>query len=286
MILWFATAVMARQYVGAANDLDVVYDDDTAHAIGVIYAVVGPEYVARALLSAEVLRAPRVVIFTGCGTPCEFCVQITKANSSMSATRLTKIKAIMHSPFYHTLFLDADVIACRPFSELLGLLETRGRPRIERSRRGLLDTFDVLVAMARAGIKKDTNPSLQQQGRPPAFATVNSGVIFYRKNPRVAELWRHWLQRYKSHSELDQPDLALALYDAVSFERDPLRLYVLGPHWNMKKWRDDYFTSISATCCPSSILIDHGCDLNVSHRAAFRRIRQQRNLTHARWIAD
>lgn len=293
MLLTLATAVMARQYVGAPNDGDIVYDDDAAQGIGVIYGVVGPEYVARALLSAETIAAPRVVIFTGCGTPCEYCVQVTVANSSFSASRIVKIMAIMQSPFRVTLFLDSDVIACLPFADLVGLLETRGRPRIETSRRGLMDAFDVMVAMARAGIKKDTNPSLQQVGRPPGFSTVNSGVIFYRNRPRVKELWRHWLKRYLSHDHssvnvLDQPDLALALYDAVAVERDPLRLYVLGPHWNMKKWRDDYFTSIGSTCCPSNlgILIDHGCDLGPRHRAAFRRIREMRNLTHARWVAD
>ena len=141
---------------------------------------------------------------------------------------------------------------CKSLADLFGLLKADDDDAF------LLEDYDVMLAMARHAMKYDAE--FHQKGRPPAFATLNTGVIFAATNQRTHNLWRHWLRAYCARGQgffNDQPDLVAVLYQAVS--RRNISLYVLGPQWNMKKWRDDYMTNLPSSCCPRSVLIDHGC---------------------------
>mmetsp|Transcript_19999 Transcript_19999/g.64419 ORF Transcript_19999/g.64419 Transcript_19999/m.64419 type:complete len:279 (+) Transcript_19999:11-847(+) len=210
---------------------------------GAVYAATGSDYLLMARASARRLRSSQFRIFTN-----ELCTFPQCVHVSVNNSRVVKISAIMASPFEYSLFLDTDTAPCR---DLDGLFELVGP---------MLRHYDAMLALGRHAMKYDAD--YRQAGRPPAFGTLNTGVIFYRKST-THRLWRRWLDAYVGRGFKkfynDQPDLMLVLWDEI-FKRD-LKLYVLGPHWNMKKWRDDYMTALKPSCCPpkSGILIDHGC---------------------------
>jgi len=132
--------------------------------------------------------------------------------------RRSKIEYLKHSPFESTLFLDADTRLINPLGDLFDWLKK----------------YDIAMAHA---MRRNTFATNQQWtvDIPNSFAQFNSGVILYRKRPKVIELFEAWQTAYQNTSfRMDQVCLRELCW------KSELSIGVLPPQFNT---RDEKYIS-------------------------------------------
>jgi len=167
---------------------------------GIIHVAIGPRYVEEARRSAESVRRTNpglpVWLLTDDPPPTPHPwdgILTTEARLPGSATKLHMDRA----PWDRCLFLDTDTL-------VLGSLA----PAF-----ALLDRFD-LAAMQHSG-----GHHYQLPGLPSSFPEFNSGVIAWRRGPKVSAFFARWRELYGQMLEpagrtWDQKSLRLALYES------------------------------------------------------------------------
>jgi hypothetical protein len=109
------------------------------------------------------------------------------------------------------LFLDSDTYMCTPVPEIFDIL----------------DRFDIVSTIAPARVISPTSRAV-----PATFAEYNTGVLAFRNNDRVKELFRSWFELYKQHPDLygenDQAPLREAMWQWDG------RPYVLPQEYNCR----------------------------------------------------
>ncbi|MDL0121720.1 hypothetical protein [Halobacterium salinarum] len=107
-------------------------------------------------------------------------------------------------PYDHTLFLDTDTRVCGDLSEIFNLL----------------DVYDIGVSES-IGNLKDTmaNHRTIEESVPLSFPLFNSGVILYKDNKAIADLfslWQNLYTKYRHHDgfHMNQPTFRVALYQS------------------------------------------------------------------------
>lgn len=126
-----------------------------------------------------------------------------------------KIEPMINSPFYKTLFLDADTEIAGDLSEVFDLL----------------DVFEFAYAHAPVRIEDwDLSSNI-----PECFPQPNTGVIAYKKTDKVVSLLKRWKSRDEEYKTMrsgkkphEQPALRKELY------RSDIRSTILPPEYNIR----------------------------------------------------
>ncbi len=212
---------------------------------GVVYIATGEKYIDEACQSAASLKAhmPDLPVTIITNAPVEIPVFDRVIIISIPYYGYSdKVQYMYLSPYEETLFLDTDTYVCADFSELFTLLER----------------FDIAAAHAPfrmssidAGFLKDYH---LVKG-PDSFPEMNTGVILFKKNPRVAQFFIVWLTLQKEALEFDanppdQVTFRQALYDSE------LRIATLTPEYNCR------FIIPTFVCRTVKILHAHHFDLS------------------------
>lgn len=171
---------------------------------GILYLVVGEEYVGEARNSANSVREHMpdidIAIATDDGEydlePFDQVIRLDQARQETQGERDWLLDSTLDpdlSPFDKTLYLDSDTYVCADVSELFELL----------------DQYDLAISSV------PNQPSVA--GLPEPWHLYNCGVIAYRDTKPTRELLSDWQTRYRSQLEnqdrpVDQPAFAQALY--------------------------------------------------------------------------
>jgi len=127
-----------------------------------------------------------------------------------AGTFADKIAPLAQTPFEETVFLDTDTYLCQAVPELFELLE-----RCD-------------IAMAHAPMRVTGSVPV-----PASFPECNSGVIVYRRNEKMKQLFESWRRAYaRQLAATGQPDDQPALREALW--RSEARLAVFPPEYNFR----------------------------------------------------
>ncbi|MGR3793785.1 hypothetical protein [Vannielia sp. SX4] len=178
---------------------------------GFVFAVSGAAYVPLAIRAAESLRRhhPNHPIDLFCDQPvtADIFAQVIPLRNSWFRP---KFEAMQRSRFDRTILLDADVLCIAPMDDAFTIL----------------DRFDLAAAHEP---RRNSNVATTHLGTPlpAAFPQLNTGVLVFRKDPRVRALAESVVTTLeKSGLDRDQP-----VFRACVYESD-LRLWVLPDEYN------------------------------------------------------
>lgn len=190
-----------------------------ADSRGVVYVATGKKYYDEACISARSLKASnhlRTAIFTD-QPPASQDFDLHIPVVSTGDGFLDKVVHLKDSPFEQTLFLDTDTFVCADLSDVFGLLKH----------------FD--LAAAHDHLVREVYPVA---GVPQAFPELNTGVLLFRKEPKVVALLDDWVETFMAEKEAflkkqiagkgfpDQPPFRKAVFSSG------LRIAVLPPEYN------------------------------------------------------
>jgi len=183
---------------------------------GALYLASGERYKEEATLSAKSLREYHpdlpVTIFTDQEevdtSVFDNVVQLSNPINNPGDSILSS----KHLPYERTLYLDADTFVCGDISEIFELL----------------DAFDVAAGHEVGRSWWNRNRYIQNDiDLPESFPEYNTGVIAYRDNDPVKELFDSWNRVYKKvGGELNQPAFRVASY------RSDAEFATLPPEYN------------------------------------------------------
>ena len=183
---------------------------------GVLYVATGDRYFAEVRQSALSVKRhmPGIPILLYTDKPEAFGAPFDEIRK-IEAPRyffVDKVQPLKDAPFEKTLFLDTDTFVCGDVSDLFDLL----------------DRFD--LALAHAPMRHD-----RPYPTPNCFAEMNSGVLAYRKNERVLDMFERWITIYDEEMRSstqpergDQVHLRRAVYESE------VRPYILPPEYNYR----------------------------------------------------
>jgi hypothetical protein len=193
-------------------------------ARGILYVATGPVCRAEAVLSARSVKAvwPDVAIAIMTDGPVEAACFDRIEIISDNPDNLAKVRHIARSPFERTILLDSDTYCLQPFPELFDLL----------------DRFDLAAAheAGRFATRWDGGAEvfIRAADVPDCVPELNTGVIAFRREPRVLALFERWLALTEEaraasvpHTQ-DQPAFRRAIYAS------DLRVAVLPPEYNFR----------------------------------------------------
>lgn len=192
-----------------------------AARVGVIYIATGQRYADEAARSLASLRRHEadlpVTLFTDVHQEhpgFTAVVYVEDRRNHPKKVFHTKVACMGQSPYDRTLFLDTDTHVCGTVHEVFDIL----------------DRFEFAGAQAPKRIP-GRHAGLPQVV-PPTFAQLNSGVLLFRRSPRIAALLADWLARYDAHDFPhffgDQHELREALWAS------DIQLGILSPEWNCR----------------------------------------------------
>ena len=191
---------------------------------GIFYVANGPVFRAEAVVSARSVKRvwPDIPVAIATDGPVESDyfdrIDVVPAEPD----NIAKVRHITRSPFERTLFLDTDTYCLESAPELFELL----------------DHFD-LAAAHEAGRfstrwEAGTEVFIQAPDIPKSFPELNSGVVAFRREPKVLKLFERWLALVEearaapvAHTQ-DQPSFRRAVYES------DLRIAVLPPEYNFR----------------------------------------------------
>jgi hypothetical protein len=193
-------------------------------ACGILYVATGAACRAEAALSARSGKAawPQIPIAIKTDGPLDRSCFDQIDLVSDAADNIAKVRHMAETPFERTLFLDSDTYCLHPMPELFGIL----------------DRFD-LAAAHEAGRfatrwEGNTEVFIRAPDLPECFPEYNSGVIAFRREPQIFEMFARWSALIEEarqgpipHTQ-DQPSLRRAIYESG------LRVAALPPEYNFR----------------------------------------------------
>jgi hypothetical protein len=176
---------------------------------GILYIATGEAFRSEAMTSARSLKSvwPDIPIALFCDGPvdadCFDLVEIIEAEGG----NIDKVRYIARSPFERTIFLDTDTFCLQAFPEMLALL----------------DCYDLVIThesgrFSTRRIGTDPEIYIKVGDVPDSFPEFNSGVIAFRRDPKVTDLFGRWLdacyewRRAPVPIFQDQPALRQVIY--------------------------------------------------------------------------
>jgi hypothetical protein len=149
---------------------------------GVIYIATGQKFIDEACNSAASLKRlmPNMplTIFCNGGSVSAHFENVIPINGATFGF-IDKIINISSSPYDYTLFLDTDTYVCGDLTDLFALMET----------------FDIAVAHA------PYRAVYQVAGVPDGFPEFNTGVILFKKSPKIMTTFSEWRNLYERDSK-------------------------------------------------------------------------------------
>lgn len=184
---------------------------------GILYICHGTKYLNELFMSAQSVKIAcgdiPITVFTDANISSEFIDDVRKIDLKSNRS---KVYYMYDSPYDETIFLDTDVIAVRDFKDMFGLLEK----------------FDIGIAhdLARKR-EKYSNVMSEYKDIPYAFSEVNTGIITFRKNEQVKDLfdlWQSFYEKYYALCPYDQPSFRISLWRSV------VKTYILPVEYNIR----------------------------------------------------
>ncbi|MCS4191520.1 hypothetical protein GGP51_003016 [Salinibacter ruber] len=191
-----------------------------------MFSATGDQYVAEAVQSARRLRELHaeevgIALFTG-RTDVEGPFTHVLSLDPPSHDRTDKIGAMLASPFEETIFLDTDTYAVENLSEIFDLLSV----------------FDIAAAHAPGRVKREGETGWHvyyAEDVPTSFPAYNTGVVGFKRNRHVKNLFQRWLNRYKEACcEADRQVQDQPAFREVLFHSSDLRIATLPPEYNCR----------------------------------------------------
>ncbi len=183
---------------------------------GVIYVASGAGYRALAEASARSLRAVEPALPVDLFTDDPGAVETGLFDAVRGIDNphpRSKLDCMGQTRFERTLFLDADTLLLAPLGDLFDVL----------------DRFELALAH---DVRRATALIRESAGGPTpyAFPQLNSGVVLYRRSPRMRDFLAEWARRFaESGAARDQPVLKAMLWET------DLRFWVLPPEFNLRR---------------------------------------------------
>tara|TARA_Y100001954_G_C15609574_1_gene502176 strand:+ start:83 stop:817 length:735 start_codon:yes stop_codon:yes gene_type:complete len=184
---------------------------------GVLYIAFGAPFMKELKISAESVKKHNpdlhITVFTDQPFECEFVDDV----KIVSVRHLRpKIDYIKFSPYEESLFLDTDTVINHSLDDLYGILEK----------------YDLALVHDLARKRKKFKDTIPEYGDIPySFSEINTGVIAFRKNQKVKELFEQWrLNFYKYYNVVpwDQPSFRISVWNSDA------TMYVLPPEYNCR----------------------------------------------------
>jgi len=193
---------------------------------GFAYVATGPAYLEEARRSAESLRRhhPDVPICLISDRPPAEKGPFTEIRRPAGVVRHTPMDKVLayEAPYEQILFLDTDTHVCGGLMPIFQLLER----------------FDVAAVQ---DVNRGWNYELP--GLPMTFSEFNTGVIAFRKSPKMEEFFGEWARAYdelrKSHGLInDQPAFRQTLFRSdLRVSPLPNEFHFLGDFPNSTLWK-------------------------------------------------
>jgi hypothetical protein len=194
---------------------------DEPSSRGILFSAAGTRYVAAAVAAAErSLRFNDVPHLIFCSEPPAVATRAgIELFTPSTNPHADKISTMLRSPFVETIYLDVDCAVIEPITELFDLLQR----------------FD-LAAAHPPGYRGAADPVV-----PSAFYEINTGVVAYRNDARIRELFTKWRTTYLdwlAAPPFPGADGLAAGQDQPAFRRcvweSEIAINILGPEYN---WR-------------------------------------------------
>jgi hypothetical protein len=184
----------------------------SAPSRGILYIASGSNFRDEAIISARSIKAvwPDVQLAIITDQPFDAGVFDVVQIAAMQGGNIDKVRNISLSPFERTILLDSDTYCLQPFPELFDLL----------------DHFQLAAAFDIGRFSERWEPSIgrrvfiQSDGVPECFIEFNTGVIVFRREPEVLQVFDQWLQacidarRAAIPFAQDQPAFRKVIYDS------------------------------------------------------------------------
>ena len=187
---------------------------------GVLYIAFGDNFIKEMLFSAESVKkhSPdlHITVFTDRDVVSEF---IDKCEIIEVSHLRPKIDYISLTPYEQTLFLDTDTIIDWNIEEMFDLL----------------DNFDFAGTHDLARKRKKYSAVMPEyRDIPYAFSEINTGVLVFKKNEKVMNLFKDWREcfyKYYRHCPWDQASFRITLWKNIL---DGLKFYVFPVEYNIR----------------------------------------------------
>lgn len=183
-----------------------------------LYVATGRKYIQAAIRSAETVRqyAPGLPIHLYADWPQHGFTFDVSASPFTTVAPIdhphprSKVDYLAKTPFGRTLYLDTDTALTDDVRDVFALL----------------DRFDMAMAHAH---RRDRGHERFRTTVPPAYPQFNSGVMLFRRSPKVLALFEEWSRAYKAAGvRQDQPTLREILWEC------DLRVATLAPEYNVR----------------------------------------------------
>tara|TARA_R100000008_G_scaffold82804_1_gene67444 strand:+ start:1585 stop:2319 length:735 start_codon:yes stop_codon:yes gene_type:complete len=184
---------------------------------GVLYIAFGEQFLKELRLSAESVKKHNpdlhITVFSDKAVDSPF----VDDQRIIDVTHLRpKIDYIHETPYEETLFIDTDVIVDYNIEEMFEILER----------------YDIGAAHDLARKRKKYSAVIPEYGQIPyCFSEVNTGVMVFKKNEEVEELfrlWRKYFYKYYRYAPWDQPSFRISLWESDA------ELYVFPVEYNIR----------------------------------------------------
>lgn len=184
---------------------------------GVLYIAFGENFIKELKFSAESVKKYNpdleITVFTDKPFESEFVDNV----QTMEIRHLRpKIDYIKYTPYDETLFLDTDTIVNHSLSDLFEILQK----------------YDIALAHDLARKRKKFKDTIPEYGKIPySFSEVNTGVIAFKKNEKVINLFEMWRQNFYKYYNVvpwDQPSFRISAWASDA------SMYVLPVEYNIR----------------------------------------------------
>lgn len=184
---------------------------------GVLYIAFGENFIKELKFSAESVKKYNpdleITVFTDEPFESEFVDNV----QTMEIRHLRpKIDYIKHTPYDETLFLDTDTIVNHSLNDLFEILQK----------------YDIALAHDLARKRKKFKDAIPEYGKIPySFSEVNTGVIAFKKNEKVINLFEMWRQNFYKYYNVvpwDQPSFRISAWAS------DVSMYVLPAEYNIR----------------------------------------------------
>lgn len=184
---------------------------------GVLYVAFGDNFLKELLFSAESVKKYNpdlhITVFADRIIESEFIDDCKKIDVKHMRP---KIDNIADTPYDETLFLDTDTIVNHNLDDMFDILEK----------------YDIALVHDLARKRKKFQHSIPEYGQIPySFSEINTGVIVFKKNDKVMELfaaWRYYFYTYYKVVPWDQPSFRISIW------KSDVQLYVFPVEYNIR----------------------------------------------------
>jgi hypothetical protein len=179
---------------------------------GILYVASGAKFRDEALVSARSIKSawPDVSLAIITDQPVDTGIFDIVRIVPMPGDNIEKVRHIAQSPFDRTILLDTDTYCLGAFPELFDLLD----------RFQLAAALDIGRFSERWDASAGAHVFIQAHGVPECFTELNAGVIAFRNEPDVLQMFDQWLKacldarRAAIPHRQDQPSFREVIYES------------------------------------------------------------------------